>query len=82
MVSANPPYACIGSTSIPHSWVGPNVQRAVLIVGLNVPDIARHELEFSDEVVEGLWEPPLSSCESGIYVRNADDVTVGVTLRL
>ena len=53
MVSVYPSCAYIGSATMLHSWIGPNVYRAVLITGLNGPDIARHELEFSDEVVEG-----------------------------
>ena len=83
MPSGDPPWAYIGSTTISHSWVGTNFQRAVLTIGVNAPDIARYELEFGDEVVEGsLGAPSLapSCCESGISIRKkADDVTVDVT---
>ena len=72
MVSANPQCAYIGSASISQSWVGTTIYRAMLLVGLNAPDVAIDELEFSDEVVEISLEP-LS--RSGFKVRTAVPAT-------
>lgn len=76
MVSANPQCAYIGSASISQSWVGTTIYRAMLLVGLNAPDVAIDELEFSDEVVEGSLEPLSRSGFKVCTVRRATLILV------